>query len=457
MHNRITAILALVAGLGLTSPAWAQSDTAIDAAGEADQVSHFTLDNGMDVVVVEDHRAPVVVQMIWYRAGSADEKPGASGVAHFLEHLLFKGTETLAPGEFSATVARNGGSDNAFTSYDYTAYFQRIAADRLELMMRMEADRMVNLQLSEADIATERDVIIEERNQRVENDPGALFREQRNAAQYLNHRYGVPIIGWRHEMEALGLAEALDYYETHYAPNNAILVVAGDVEPDEVRQLAETYYGVIPANPDLPDRARPQEPPQTSARRLVMSDPRVAQPYVTRSYLAPERDPGAQEEAAALTLLAELLGGGITSVMSQKLQFDEKIAVQSGAWYSGTSRDDATLNLSVVPVDGVSLEEAEAAMDRVIAEFLETGVDEAQLARLKTQLRAARIYARDDVGAIANRYGRALAVGLSIEDVQAWPALLDAVTPDQIMQAARKVFDDRTSVTGWLTQTEVSQ
>lgn len=457
MRNRFTAALAFVAGLSLIAPALAQSDTAIDSAGETDQVTHFTLDNGMDVVIVEDHRAPVVVQMVWYRAGSADEKPGASGVAHFLEHLLFKGTETLAPGEFSATVARNGGSDNAFTSYDYTAYFQRIAADRLELVMRMEADRMVNLQLTEADIATERDVIIEERNQRVENDPGALFREQRNAAQYLNHRYGVPIIGWRHEMEALGLSEALEYYETHYAPNNAILVVAGDVQPDEVRQLAETYYGVIPANPDLPERSRPQEPPQTSERRLQMSDPRVAQPYLIRSYLAPERDPGEQEEAAALTLLGELLGGGITSVMTQKLQFDLKIAVQSGAWYSGTNRDDTTFNLSVVPAEGVSLEEAEAAMDKVIAEFLETGVDEAQLARLKRQLRAARIYARDDVNAIANRYGRALAIGLSVEDVQAWPALLDAVTPGEIMAAAQKVFDDKKSVTGWLTQTEVSQ
>ncbi|WP_272009038.1 M16 family metallopeptidase [Roseovarius sp. ZX-A-9] len=427
------------------------------AAVADDQVTSFTLDNGMDVVVIEDHRAPVVVHMVWYRAGSADEQPGNSGVAHFLEHLLFKGTDTMAPGEFSATVSRNGGNDNAFTSYDYTAYFQRVAADRLELMMRMESDRMVNLKIGPEDIATERDVIIEERNQRIENNPGALFREQRNAAQYLNHRYGVPIIGWQHEMRELDLQKAKSFYSTYYSPNNAILVVAGDVYPDDVRALAETYYGVIPANPDLPERIRPQEPRQMAERRLIFEDPRVAQPYVSRSYLAPERDSGAQEEAAALSLLAEILGGGITSVMAEKLQFDEQIAVQSQAWYGATSLDDTTFDMVVVPVAGVSLPEAEAAMDRVIAEFLETGIDEEQLERIKMGLRAAQIYARDDVNTLANRYGSALTQGLTIEDVQAWPDILQATTSDQIMAAARKLFQRKNAVTGYLTAPEVTQ
>lgn len=191
-----------------------------------DQVTTFQLENGMDVVVIEDHRAPAVVHMVWYRAGSADEQTGVSGVAHFLEHLLFKGTEKLAPGEFSEVVKANGGRDNAFTSFDYTAYFQRVAADRLGLMMEMEADRMKNIQLDREDILTERDVIIEERNQRVENDPGSLFREQRMAAQYLNHPYGTPIIGWRHEMVNLDLDDALAYYEQFYSPNNAVLVLS---------------------------------------------------------------------------------------------------------------------------------------------------------------------------------------------------------------------------------------
>ncbi|SDO08594.1 zinc protease [Lutimaribacter pacificus] len=440
-------LVALMFGLvALAHPALARDD-----------VTTFTLDNGMEVVVIEDHRAPVVVHMVWYRAGSADEPPGSSGVAHFLEHLLFKGTDTLAPGEFSATVARNGGSDNAFTSYDYTAYYQRVAADRLGLMMQMEADRMVNLKLSRQDIATERDVIIEERNQRVENDPSSLFREQKNAAQYLNHRYGVPVIGWRHEMEALDQAKARAFYDRYYAPNNAVLVVAGDVQPDEVRALAEQHYGPLAANPDLPARARPQEPPQTSERRMVFRDARVAQPYVSRSYLAPERDSGAQDRAAALSILSDILGGGTTSVLTEKLQFEDKIAVFTGAYYSGGSLDDTTFDLVIVPAPGVTLEEAEAALDRALAEFLETGVDPEQLDRIKMQVRASQIYARDNVETLANQYGRALTQGLTVEDVQAWPDVLQAVTADDVMEAARAVFDRRTSVTGYLMAEEVTQ
>ena len=415
-----------------------------------DMVTDYRLDNGMQVVVIEDHRAPVVMHMVWYRAGAADETPGVSGVAHFLEHLLFKGTETMEPGEFSATVAANGGRDNAFTSYDYTAYFQRVAADRLELMMQMESDRMVNLQLDEEDILTEREVIIEERNQRTENNPASLMREQLDAAQYLNHRYGVPIIGWRHEMENLSLDDALAYYRKFYAPNNAILIVAGDVEPEAVRGLAEKYYGVLPPNPELVERIRPKEPPQTAARRMVFEDPRVAQPYVRRSYLAPERDPGAQETAAALTILAEILGGGTTSYLAEKLQFDEQLAVYTGAWYGGTSLDDTTFDVVIVPSEGVSLEEAEAAMDKALHDFMEAGVDAEQLSRIKMQIRASQIYARDDVESLANRYGRALTSGLTIEDVKAWPDVLQAVSEEDILAAAELVFQPNNSVTGWL-------
>ena len=446
---RLTAAavsLALSLTLGLSRPAMAD-----------EQVTHFTLDNGMDVVVIEDHRAPVVVHMVWYRAGSADEPAGASGIAHFLEHLMFKRTETMESGEFSRTVARNGGQDNAFTSYDYTGYFQRVAADRLGLMMQMEADRMVNLRLDDAEIATEREVIIEERNQRVENSPAALFREQKDAVQYLNHRYGVPIIGWRHEMVSLDRDDALAFYERFYAPNNAILVVAGDVTPDEVRALAQEHYGPIPANPALPERLRPTEPPQTAERRITFRDARVAQPYVSRSYLAPERDRGAQDIAAALTILAEVLGSGTTSVMAEALQFDSQVATFTGAFYSGMSLDKTTFDVVVVPSEGVTLEEAEAAMDKVLAEFLTTGVDPEQLDRIKMQLRAAQIYARDNVDSIANRYGRALTQGLTVEDVQAWPDILQAVTADDVMAAARMVLDRRQAVTGWLMAEEVTQ
>jgi zinc protease len=426
-------------------------------AAENEAVTTFTLDNGMDVVVVEDHRAPSVQQMVWYRAGSADEPKGASGVAHFLEHLLFKATDKMESGEFSATVAKNGGRDNAFTSYDYTAYFQRVAADRLELMMQMESDRMKNIRLTPENIKTERDVIIEERNQRTENDPAALFREQMSAAQYLNHRYGTPVIGWMHEMRELDLEDALDFYSLYYSPNNAILVVSGDVQPDEVKALAEKYYGVIPANPDLPERFRTQEPPQTAERRMTFRDPRVAQEYVSRSYLAQERDLGDQKTAAALTMLAEILGGGTTSYLAEKLQFDAPVATYSGSFYSGQTLDKTTFNLVVVPQPNVTLQEAEDAMDAALDQFMTDGVDPEQLERIKQQIRAEQIYARDDADSVANRYGSALAIGLSVQDVQDWPDVLEAVTADDIMQAARDVFNREASVTGWLMREEVTQ
>ena len=436
----------------------AVSSAPVLASETEEQVSTFTLDNGMQVVVVEDHRAPVVQQMVWYRVGSADEPPGVSGIAHFLEHLMFKATDTLENGEFSSTVAANGGNDNAFTSYDYTAYFQRVAADRLELMMQMEADRMVNLRLTEDDILSERDVILEERAQRTDNNPRALFTEQMNAAQYANHRYGIPIIGWRHEMEQLDMDDALAFYERYYAPNNAILVVTGDDDPDQVHDLAKTYYGVIPANPDLPDRIRPQEPPQIAARRLTYQDPRVAQPYVSRSYLAPERNPGDQETAAALYLLAELLGGGTTSYLAETLQFDDPKAVYTGAFYRGGSLDQTTFDLVIVPAPGVSLQQAEDAMDAAVADFIAQGVDEEDLERIKMQLRASQIYARDNVDRIGNRYGRALSIGLTVDDVQAWPRILQNVTGDQIIAAAQQVLRPETSVTGWLMrEDEVTQ
>ncbi len=414
-------------------------------------VTEFSLDNGLQVVVIEDHRAPVVVQMVWYRAGAADERPGVSGIAHFLEHLMFKATDTMKPGELSRVVTENGGSDNAFTTQDYTAYYQRIAADRLELVMRMEADRMRHLRLSEEDIATEREVILEERAQRTDTDPGALLGEQMMAAQYLNHPYGTPVIGWRHEMERLSRADALAFYKRFYAPNNATLVVAGDVKPDQVRALAETYYGPLEPTPDLKPRQRLSEPPQIAERRVRLADARVSQPYLRRSYIAPERDSGDQKDAAALVYLAEILGGsGATSVLGKALQFDNPIAVYTGASYGGTALDDSSLNFVVVPAAGVSLHDAEQAFDAELAHFLETGVDPAQLERLKFQTKAMEIYAQDDAYARAERYGRALSSGLTLADIEAWPDILQSVTAEDVMAVARKVLNKGRSVTGWL-------
>ena len=417
----------------------------------AAEVTDYMLDNGMQVVVIEDHRAPVVVHMVWYRVGAADEPPGKSGIAHFLEHLLFKGTDDLDPGEFSGVVSRNGGADNAFTSWDYTAYFQRIAADRLELMMTMEADRMRDLEMTESDVATERDVVLQERSQRVDSDAASLFREQARAAQFLNHPYGIPIIGWRHEMEQLNRDDAFSFYQRYYAPNNAILIVAGDVEPDEVLQMAKRHYGPLAPTENLPQRVRPAEPPHLSERRLSYEDARVGQPYVLRTYLAPERDSGAQEAAARLEMLSAILGGnGSTSVLGRKLQFESQKAVYAGAFYDGLGLDDATFGLIIVPTPEVSLGDAEVALDAAVAEFLDEGIDPEQFERIKMQLRASRIYGDDNVQSLARGYGAALTSGLTLADVEAWPAALQAVTIEQVMQAARDVFDKRNAVTGYL-------
>ena len=451
------AAAALLAALALSPaalPALAQEAVPAIATTE-DGVAHFALPNGLQVVVIPDDRAPVVVQMVWYRIGAADEAPGKSGIAHYLEHLMFKGTDTLAPGELSKTVTANGGSDNAFTSWDFTAYFQRIASDRLPLVMRMEADRMANLSISDDDWQAERQVVLEERAQRVDSDPAALFREEMGAIMYDNHPYGRPIIGWRDEVAALTRADATAWYDAHYAPDDAILVIAGDVTPETARDLAVEHYGPIPAagdpagDADTP-RARPQEPDRRTDRRISMTDPRVAQPRMTRSILAPERDPGAQTDAAALTVLAELLGGSSqTSFLARELMLPGK-ALWAGASYDGLALDDTDFTLSLVPAEGQSPEEAEAALDAALAKFLDQGVDQADLDRVRTRIRAAQVFARDSAHGRAYDYGQGLSVGLGVEDVALWPDILDAVTAEQVMAAARTVLDGPGHVTGWL-------
>ncbi|MEL6204043.1 MAG: pitrilysin family protein [Pseudomonadota bacterium] len=441
-------ILSCLAAAGLALAVAGPTAVAAD-----ETVTEFTLDNGMEVVVIEDHRAPVAVHMVWYRVGAADEPLGKSGIAHYLEHLMFKGTETREAGEFSAVVEANGGTDNAFTAQDYTGYFQRVAADRLGLMMEMEADRMVNLRIDPELARLERDVVLEERNQRTENSAGALFAEQRVATQYLQHPYGIPIVGWKHEIEGLTREDALEFYAEHYAPNNAVLIVAGDVTPDEVRTLAEEHYGPIPANPQIEARARPQEPPQIAPRRIIYEDPRVAQPYVLRTYLAPERDSGDQRRAAALGYLSDLLGGeGPTPLMKRVLEVEEGTALYASAFYSSVSLDDTTFGLIVVPTPDRSLEEAEADMDRMIARFLDEGVDEAALARLKMRERADTVYDMDRLQSRARRYGTALMSGLTVSDVQDWPEIKQSITPEEIEQAAADLFDLKRSVTGYLTR-----
>ena len=413
-------------------------------------ISHFTLPNGLETVVIEDHRAPVVVQMLWYKIGSADEQPGKSGIAHYLEHLMFKGTDKLAPGELSKTVTANGGMDNAFTSYDYTAYFQRIASDRLPLIMEMEADRMANLQIGEDDWQAERQVVLEERAQRIDSDPASIFAEERAATLYYNHPYGRPVIGWRAETEALTRDDAIAWYDEHYSPNEAVLILAGDVTPEKARELAEKYYGPIPAKGEAEPRLRPQEPVQHAPRRIEMVDPRVAQPVMTRSILTEARKSGDQSKAAARTVLAEMLGGSMqTSVLGRKLALPGK-ALWVSASYDGFAVDPTNFSIAMMPSPNVTREQAEAELDKALAEFAETGPDAADLERVKTRIQATRIYAQDSAHGRAYQYGQGLSTGLTVQDVADWPDVLGAVTAEDIKEAANEVLNSKAVVTGWL-------
>ncbi|MCG8594766.1 MAG: insulinase family protein [Kiloniellales bacterium] len=409
----------------------------------------FTLDNGLQVVVVTNRRAPIVNHMVWYKVGAADEEPGKSGLAHFVEHLLFKGTETAEPGEFSDVIARNGGRENAFTSYDYTGYFQTIASDRLALMMRYEADRMANLVLTDEVVLPERDVILEERRSRVDNEPGAQLSEMARAALFMNHPYGISIIGWEHEMRQLTTEDALAFYRRWYAPNNAVVVISGDVTLDEVRPLAEKYYGAVPRRA-VPERLRPQEPVQMAPRRVVLQSPRVRQPAISISYLAPSYNRGEPGEAYALQVLSEILGGGSVSRLYLSLVVEQGLAAAAGSGYGGDDLDLSTFTFYGSPRPGTDLDLVEAALRAEIDKLLKDGVTEAEVAEAKERLQSAAVFARDNVSTPSRVLGAALVTGQTIEDVEAWPARIGAVTAEQVNAVARAVFDARRSVTSVL-------
>ena len=415
---------------------------------ETPLASTFQLDNGMQVVVIPDHRTPVVTHMVWYRNGSADDPEGKSGIAHFLEHLMFKGTQNHPKGAFSNLVSELGGQENAFTSYDYTAYFQKIAKEHLGTMMAYEADRMTNLALSDEDVAPEREVVLEERRMRTDSDPAAQLSESLSATLYVNHPYGLPIIGWQHEIASLDRSDALAYYRRFYRPENAILVVAGDVTETEVRRLAGTTYGAIPASGETPKRTRKVEPPIPAARRVELSDPKVEQPSFQRYWLAPSHVGAADDEPFALELLAQILGGGQSSRLFRALVQEQELAVSAGAWYMGDAVDLTRFAVWALPREGVELRTIEKAVEAVIAGIGDlTG---RELARAKTQLVADAVYARDSQATLARMYGATLAIGGEVRDVETWPDRIDAVTLDAVVAAARKRLPPRIAVTGYL-------
>ena len=426
------------------------ADAASASPGGNGGVSDFVLENGMQVVVIPDHRAPVVTHMVWYRNGSADDPPGKSGIAHFLEHLMFKGTQAHPKGEFSEAVAEIGGQENAFTGNDYTAYFQRVSREHLGEMMAFEADRMQGLILTDEIVAPERDVVLEERRMNNDADPSAQLNEAVQAALFTHHPYGTPVIGWQHEIEGLGREDALAYYARFYTPENAILVVAGDVDPQETLDLARAHYGKLRPRGEPPVRTRPREPAPVARRLVTINDEKVEQPSWQRVYLTPSQRTAQPGEAEALEVLAHLLGGGQTSWLYRALVLDSKQAVAAGAYYMGNALDDTRFYLFAMPVPDVSLTELDAAIDREIGRFIATPLDADALERAKTRLIAEAIYAQDSQTSLARWYGASLATGLTLKDVQEWPARIEAVDAAAVIAAARKWLDKRRGVTGFL-------
>ncbi|MCO5092297.1 pitrilysin family protein [Bosea sp. (in: a-proteobacteria)] len=418
--------------------------------GQAAPVETFRLANGLDVVAVQDRRAPVVTHMVWYRNGSADDPAGRSGIAHFLEHLMFKGTERWPAGAFSKIVAGFGGQENAFTSFDYTAYFQRVPKAHLRAMMDYEADRMTGLSFDEEVVAPERDVVLEERRMRVDADPAAQLGEEFSASLFFHHPYGTPIIGWEHEIERLSRDDAFAYYQRFYTPENAILVVAGDTDGAQVRALAEETYGRIAARGAAPVRCRPIEPEPRACRRVQLNDPRVQQPSLRRGWLTPTYMAGESDEVLALELVAEILGGGTTSRLYRRLCVEAELAAGASAYFMGSMVDRAAFQLSVSPRPGVAMAALEAGLDAALAAFLADGPSELELARARTRLVAETVFARDNQSSLARIFGAALAVGETVEDVLAWPGRIEAVGRDAVVEAARRYLKSDRSVTGLL-------
>jgi len=419
------------------------------AAAQRFNAESFTLGNGLQVIVLPNHRVPAVTQMVWYKTGAADDPRGKSGIAHFLEHLMFKGTRANPGAAFSALIAQNGGRDNAFTTEDYTVFHETVAKDRLDLAMRLEADRMTGLVLDDAAVLPERDVILEERRMRIDNDPSALLREQVIAGLYLNASYHNPTIGWEHEMRGLGTADALAFYRDWYAPNNAMLIVAGDVETAEVRVLAERHFGPLAAR-SVPPRLRLEEPPHYAAIRLEMKSPRAAQPSWRRFYLAPSYRAGATQHVYALQILAEILAGSADSRLHKALVLDKKLALSVGAGYSPSALGLAEFGVYATPKPGVAIADIEAAVEAELHRLLEHGVEAEEVAQAARRMQASAIYSQDSLSGPANIVGTALAIGRSLDEVAAWPDKLGAVTPAEVAAAARAVLVERNSATGIL-------
>jgi zinc protease len=400
-----------------------------------------TLANGLKVVVKEDHRAPVVVQQVWYKVGSMDEVSGTTGVAHALEHMMFKGTKTVPAGEFSKRIAAAGGRENAFTNTDYTAYFQQLDKSKLPLAMKLESDRMQNLALSGKEFSKEIKVVMEERRMRTDDEPQSLMNEVMMATIYEEHPYHHPVIGWMGDLEAMTVGNVRDWYKRWYAPNNATLVVVGDVNAKDVFALAEHYYGAIPKK-ELPARRHFAEPAQIGIKRVVVKAP-AELPQLVMAYRTPAlRDPEKDWKPYALQMLAGVLDGNEAARLNKHLVREQQIASAVGADYEATLRGPALLMLEATPSTGKTVQDAEAALRNEIAQVAKDGVSEDELKRVKAQVVAGEVYKRDSTFYQAMEIGQLESIGLGHRAIQVMLDKLQAVTADQVQQVAKEFLRD---------------
>ena len=415
----------------------------LPAVAFAGNTQEFKLDNGLKLVVQEDHRSPVVVSQVWYRAGSIDEFNGTTGVAHVLEHMMFKGTKKVPAGQFSRMVAAAGGKENAFTSRDYTVYFQQLEKSRLELAMKLEADRMANLNMSDAEFAKEIQVVMEERRWRTEDKPQAQVGEQLMSSTFQTHPYGRPVIGWMNDLEHMKAQDARDWYKRWYAPNNATLVVVGDVDPQQVLRLAQKYFGPLKAQ-KLPERKPQGEPEQKGERRLVVKAP-AKLPYLALAYHAPSlRDPKNDWEPYALEILSGVLDGNPASRLNRDLVRRDRIAVDVSVGYDAVNRGPGLFEFDGTPSEGTSVEDLEAAIRGQIEQLKQDGISEEELQRVKAQVIAADVYQRDSMFYQAMQIGMLEGTGLSWRHLKDYPRRLQAVTAEQVQAVARKYLVDDT-------------
>ena len=405
------------------------------------EIFEKTLSNGLKVIVKEDHRSPVVVQQIWYHAGSMDENIGVTGIAHVLEHMMFKGTKKVPVGQFSKLISAAGGRENAFTSNDYTAYFQQLHKSRLPLAMKLESDRMSNLHLTGAEFSKEIKVVMEERRMRTDDDPQALMNEKLMAVAYQEHPYRSPVIGWMNDLQTLSVEDAKRWYKNWYAPNNATLVVAGDVKASEVFALAQRYYGGIPAR-SLPSRKPFSEPPQAGIKRIVVKAP-AKLPQLVMAYHAPTlRDSEKDWQPYALQILAGILDGNASARLNRALVREQQLASAVNVEYDSTSRGPSLFMLAGIPSEGRNVTELESGLREQIAMLKRDGVSEDELKRVKAQVTASEVYKLDSLFYQAMQIGQMESIGLSFKDIPVILQKLQAVTPRQVQDVAREYLQD---------------